>query len=197
MRVVLAAVGGLQILPAGVAEERHDHQPGHVEGGQAGTEQGGSAEHGARGAAGGEGRLDDRILREVAGEEREADQRQVSGRHGDEGDRHLAGQATEVPHVDVVVHAVHHRTGAEEQAGLEEAVGHQVHDAQRVHAWPQADGQEHVADLRDRRVGQDFLDVVLGATGDTADQQGDRADDGHDQPPVRTQVEDRRLRAIR
>ena len=71
--------------------------------------------------------------------------------------------AAEAPDVDLVVHAVHDRAGAEEHVGLEEAVRQQVDDGQRVRAAAQADAEEHVADLADRRPGQHPLDVVLGA----------------------------------
>ena len=92
---------------------------------------------------------------------------------------------------DLVVHAVHHRPGAEEQAGLEEAVGQQVHDRERVAGGTQPGGQHHVADLRHRRRGKRFLDVVLGAADDRAEQQRDRADDHDTQLCVGREVEDR------
>jgi hypothetical protein len=78
------------------------------------------------------------------------------------------------------VHAVHDRPGAEEHAGLEEAVCQQVDQAQRVRRAAEADRQEHVADLGDRRVGEHPLDVVLGRADDASDQQRHRADGHHD-----------------
>ena len=86
---------------------------------------------------------------------------------------------------------VHHRAGAEEQAGLEEAVGEQVHDRERVAGGPEAGGQHHVADLAHRRRGKRLLDVVLGAADDRAEQQRDRADDDHAELCVGRQVEHR------
>jgi hypothetical protein len=50
--------------------------------------------------------------------------------------------------------------GTEEQQRLEEGVGDHVEDG--GHVGPGADGEEHVAELRDRRVGEHLLDVVLG-----------------------------------
>ena len=51
------------------------------------------------------------------------------------GDLHVLPQPTEAADVDLVVHAVHDRAGAEEQAGLEEAVRQQV-DQARAYATP-------------------------------------------------------------
>ena len=65
-------------LPPRLAEERHEHQPGHVEGGEPGAEQRGAAEQPALPARRGERRLDDRVLGEEAGQEREADEREVA-----------------------------------------------------------------------------------------------------------------------
>ena len=51
------------------------------------------------------------------------------------------------------------RAGAEEQQRLEEGMGEQVEDADRVAA--DAERHEHVAELRAGRIGDDPLDVVL------------------------------------
>ena len=63
-------------------------------------------------------------------------------------------------HVLVVMHAVDDRARTEEQQRLEEGVGDHVEDGGDVGA--DADSQEHVAELADRRVRQHLLDVVLG-----------------------------------
>ena len=54
---------------------------------------------------------------------------------------------------------VDHRPGAEEQQRLEEGVGEQVEQPGGVGAG--AHGGDHVAELRQRRVGEHLLDVVL------------------------------------
>ena len=118
-----------------------------------------------------ERRLDDGVLGEPAGETGEADDREVAEAEGDEGERHVLAQAAVAAHVDLVVHAMHDRTGAEEQPGLEETVGEQVGDAERVAGRAEADGQHHVADLTHRGRGQRLLDVVFRATDDRTEQQ--------------------------
>ena len=177
VRVVGLSVLGRQVLPALLAEERHEHQPGHVERGEPGGDRGEQPERPALPAGRGERRLDDGVLGEVAGQRREADQGEVTQPERDERDRHDAGEAAVVAHVDVVVHGVHDRARPEEQARLEEAVGQQVGDAERVAVRTEPHREEHVADLADRGVGQHLLDVVVGAPDDRADEQGDRADD--------------------
>ena len=78
---------------------------------------------------------------------RHADDREVAEPERHEGDGHVRAQSAVAAHVGLVVHAVHHRAGAEEQPGLEEAVGEQVHDRDGVARGPETGGQHHVADL--------------------------------------------------
>ena len=61
---------------------------------------------------------------------------------------------------------------AEEQQRLEEGVGDHVEDGGHVGAG--ADGEEHVAELADRRVRQHLLDVVLGHGDGGGEQRGER-----------------------
>src|SRR5574340_577001 len=70
-------------------------------------------------------------------------------------------------------HPVHHGAGAEEEAGLEEGVRHEVEDARPPGADPDAD--EHEAELRDGRVGEDLLDVRLNEGDERREDRGERA----------------------
>ncbi len=89
--------------------------------------------------------------------------------------RQLGPQAAHLPHVLLVVHGVDHRAGAEEQQRLEEGVGEQVEHAGLVGA--DAAGDEHVAELRAGRIGDDALDVVLHQADGRREERGDRADE--------------------
>ncbi len=137
------------------------------------------------------------ILRPEPGrDEREARQGEAADQKGDEGQRHLLAQSAHVEHVlrvqmpvrgvDAVFHAVDDRAGAEEEQRLEEGVGDQVKGGR--HVRPDADGGDHVAQLRDRRVGQDALDVVLGDGDGGGEQRRERADAGHDRHRQRQRI---------
>ena len=86
----------------------------------------------------------------------------------------LRRETAHVAHVLLVMHGVDHGAGTKEQQRLEEGVGEQVEDADAVGA--DAAGDEHVAELRAGRVGDDALDVVL----DEADGRGEERGDGAD-----------------
>ena len=112
-------------------------------------------------------------------------------REGHPRDLHGARQPAEAAHVDLVVHAVHDRAGAEEHAGLEEAVRQQVEDREGVADRAEPGREHHVADLAHRRGREGLLDVVLGATDDRPEEERDRADDGDDELRGRGRLEDR------
>src|SRR6266571_57631 len=115
-------VGVAAARPARLAEEGEEVEPGHVEGGEPGGEH---ADHPGEqaGAPVRERGAEDRLLGEEPGGEREADDREPGRPHGEERDRHGPAQAAEPLDVGVVVVAVHHRPGAEEQLRLEEEIG--------------------------------------------------------------------------
>ena len=170
-----------------VTEERHEHEPGHVERRDACAEERGEPGPPALG----ERRLDDLVLAPEPGERRDADDRQVADPERHVRDDHDRPERAEAAHVDLVVHAVHDRAGAEEEVGLEEAVGEQVEDRERVAGRTEPGGQHHVADLAHGRPGQGLLDVVLRATDDRTDQQRERTDDDHGGLRRRRRLEDR------
>ena len=79
---------------------------------------------------------------------------------------------------------VNHRAGAEEEQRLEHAVREQMEEAGAGEAG--ADRRHHVAELRDRRVGEHALDVVLHAREHGGHQRRERADprDDHQAHPA-------------
>ncbi|MPM58924.1 hypothetical protein SDC9_105759 [bioreactor metagenome] len=131
------------------------------------------------------------VLGVEARERRDADDGQVADREGDERPRHHLAQRTEVPHVGVVVHGMHHRTGTQEHVGLEEAVGEQMEDRECAAGRADARGQHHVADLAHGRTGEHLLDVVLGGPDPGAGQQCDHTDDADRQRGGGGQLVDR------
>ena len=84
---------------------------------------------------------------------------------------------THVGHV-VRVDRVDHRAGGEEQQRLEEGVGEEVEQTGGVGAGTHR--HHHVAELRQRRVGEHLLDVVGYQGYQTGEEQGQRADDDDD-----------------
>ena len=164
------------VLPPLLPEEGHEPQPAHIESGESGPDEGADAQDIARGAPLVERDLDNLVLGEIAGRPGESDDREITAGEGGEGDGHDAPQPAVPPHVDLVIHAVHDRAGAEEHVGLEETVRDQVQDRDRIAGRADAGRQEHIADLADGGVGQDLLDVVLGAAADAAVEQRHRAD---------------------
>ena len=67
---------------------------------------------------------------------------------------------------------------AEEEQRFEEGVGHQVENASGKRA--DAEGEEHVAELADGGIRENFLDVVLHERHGGGENGGERADDGDD-----------------
>ena len=136
------------VLPAGLAEEHHHHLAGHVVGGEQRGHQADDVERRALGQA----EQQDLVLRPEPGEGRHAGDRQPADDERERGDGHEHAQQAHAAHVLLVVHPVDDRAGPEEQQRLEEGVRDHVEDGRDVGA--RADGEEHVAELADRRVGE-------------------------------------------
>ena len=103
-------------------------------------------------------RLDDQVLGEEAGERRERRVRERADQRHRVGDRHVLPQAAHPAHVLLVMERDDHRAGGEEERRLEERVGVEVEDRRRIGRGAERD--RHVAELRQRRVGDHALDVV-------------------------------------
>ena len=88
-----------------------------------------------------------------------------------------------LPQVLLARQRVNHRARSEEQQRLEERVRVEMEDAGRVGA--DAHRQEHVAELRDGRVRQHALDVVLHQADRAGHQRGRGADHRDDRQRVR------------
>ncbi len=158
-----------------LAEEGHEDQAEHVErrdgrGGDAQDER----QVVAAGHAEGQGRAQDAVLGVEAGEKRHAAECQRRDQHCRKRDRQFFTQAAHIGHL-LRVHRVDHRTGAEEQEGLEHGVGGQVeHGVGRV---ARSEGHYHVAELTEGRKREHAFDVGL-------DQRDGRSDEGRDRPHV-------------
>ena len=134
--------------------------------------------------------LDQQVLREEARRTREADQGQRPDQRRPVGNRHVLADATHLADVLLVVHRDDDRAGREEQQRLEERVRHQVEDRGAVGRGAQCHG--HVTELRQRRVGNDTLDVVLHDAQQSHEERSYGADNDHEAERRRRQFEQRR-----
>lgn len=176
-----AVVGGL----GASAAEGQQPQAGRVGGGEQGRDQAGDEYGPARGAGGMLGVAGDDVLRstedgllgEEAAEGRDRGQREQGHGHRPVGVGDAVAQAPHPGHGGQRVGAggVDDHAGGEEQERLEGAVGEEVEDGGAPVA--RGEGAGHVAELSDRRVGQDAFDVVLGEGGERG---ADHRDGGHD-----------------
>ena len=159
---------------ARLAEEREVRRPHRVGGGHEGADQRDPHEHRVAVVP---DIVDDLVLGEEPGEREHPGEGERRHDPGPRGHWHLAPQSAHVLlHVEAVMRAgVTHRAGAQEQTALEEGVGEDVE-----HRWQPGAGAEtehHVAELADRRVGEDLLDVVLHERQQRRDDDRDRGDD--------------------
>ena len=123
--------------------------------------------------------MKDQFLREESRGEGHGDERGKSKEEGDTGERHFFQQSAHFPDVLFVVAGVDDRARAKEEQGLEPCVGEEVEHAR--FAGNEADRHDHVAELRERRVGQHAFDVILLHGHQCGDQCGDATgpcDDG-------------------
>ncbi len=118
--------------------------------------------------------LDDGVLGVKTREERRTDQRQIAQQEGDPGNGHVLAHTAHPADILVVVHAHDDRASPEEQQRFEESVRHQVEHRHRVGRGTQR--HRHVAQLRQRGVGNHALDVVLDDAQDTHKQGRNRTD---------------------
>ena len=83
----------------------------------------------------------------------------IAGGEREKSPLHAAAQAAHLPDVLLVVQRVDDRAGAKEEQRLEKRVREQMKHGRAGRR--QADRHDHVAQLRERGVGEDALDVVL------------------------------------
>ena len=132
---------------------------------------------------------DDRVLREEAAERRQPDECERAGEEGPARPRHQLPDAAHLADVLFAGERMDRDTGGHEEQRLEEGVRHQVEHPVRVGAEPRA--EEHVADLRHRRVGDHALDVRLNERDQPGHHEGDGAEPGGEVLHLRRQLEER------
>ena len=154
--VVQVALLELARLGHGIAEERAEDHPERVDAGQERADVAGDVEPPVPAAAIAD-QQQDLVLGEEARERRHAGERQPADHHAAERERHRLPEAAHLVEVLLARHRGDHRAGGHEEQRLEERVRHEVKEAGRVGAG--ADGHDHVADLRHRRVGDDALEI--------------------------------------
>ncbi len=136
-----------------------------------------------------ERRSEDLVLREEAGEREEARDRERRRHHRQERLLHLLFQPAHPTHVLLASHRVDHGAGTEEEARLEERVREDVEHPRRERA--DAAREEHVAELRDRGVREDALDVVLREPDRGSEDRRPGADPGDERQRVGREHEER------
>ena len=121
--------------------------------------------------------FDDRILGEEARGIGKTGQRQGADQHHQPGGADMGGKAAHLADILFVRHRVDDRARAQEHERLEEGVGEQMEHARPIGA--NTHGDEHVAQLRTGRIGDDALDVVLDEADGRGEEGGDATYDDH------------------
>ena len=121
---------------------------------------------------------ENRILTMESGKGRHARDRHARAQQRPAGDRNFAAQPAHLAQILLAAQRVNHAAGAQEQQRLEERVRHHVEDSGGKRS--RAEAKEHVAQLRNRRVGEDFLDIVLRQTDGGGEERRCHADDRDD-----------------
>ena len=146
------------LIRPGFTTEGHEQGPEHVEGGHPRSH--GCHQPEQEMAVGtGKGLPEDLILAEESGEAGDTGNRQGGKEEGPEGDGGLSSQPSHLSHIQFSAQGVHHAPRPKEEKSFEEGMGHEVEDP--CAESPHAHTQEHISQLADGRIGQDFLDIVL------------------------------------
>ncbi len=123
----------------------------------------------------------DFVLAPKAGKGHDAGQREAAEEERPARPGHQPLQPAELAHVDHAAHGVHHAARAQEQQGLEERMGEEVeHAGGHAELAARAESKEHVAELADRGIGQDPLQVGLRQGDERGQKRGEAADARHD-----------------
>src|SRR6267154_3123710 len=143
------------LVGATVTEESKEEQAEHVKRGQPGGDEADNPQQ----EKAVERATKNFIFAEKSGERKNSGDRQGGDQHSVVGVLDLLVEATHLADVLLSGHGVNHAAGAEEQERFEERMGHEVKNSrcERAHT----EGQEHVTELADGGIGENFLDVVL------------------------------------
>ena len=164
------------VMPPRRPEKGETEEPARVVGGEERDDEADEPEDG-RGMRPGERAPEDLVLAEEARERRDAGDRRGADRHGREGDRQMGAQSAHPAHVLLAAEGVDDAAGAEKEERLEERMRDEVEEPRGVRAGP--DPQEHVAELRDRGIREDALDVPLFQGDRRGEEGGEGAHPGH------------------
>ncbi len=168
--------------------EREEDQPEHVRRGQERRQR---TDRPQQRVPFNEGLEQDLVLAEESGQRGHAGNRNRADQERPVRDRQFLPEAAHVPDVLLAVQRVNHCAGTEEEQRLEERMRVEMEDAGAERA--DAHRQEHVAKLRDRRIREHALDVVLDQADRARHQRRQRPDDGDDRQRLRRVAEQHRV----